>query len=71
MIQNPLSKPQIAELRKALANLNDGARKIERARAAGLDVSQQEARVIHFTQALQQLLDQYGPNFELQQSKPG
>lgn len=66
-MESPLSKPNIAELRKEAASLAQCRLKIEKMKQAGLDPGEAELRCEHLQKSLQQLLDVYGPNF----AKPG
>lgn len=58
-MDSPLSKPDIAALRRAAARASDCRTKIERAKQAGLDVAEQELRCDHLQRALQQMIDAY------------
>lgn len=59
MMESPLSKPDIAALRRAAAKAADCRQKLDRAKAAGLDVDEQELRCDHLQRALQSMIDAY------------
>lgn len=54
-----LSKPNLAELKKAAALAADAAFKCAKATEAGVDVSADAERCTHLQRSIQQLLDVY------------
>lgn len=61
-MDSPLSKANIAEIKRTAAKVADCRIKIERAEAAGLDMTEQKLRCEHLSKSLQQLLDIYSQN---------
>ena len=59
MTDGPLSKPLLADVRRAAARAADCRIRIQRASAAGIDVTDQEVRCDHLQRALQQVIDVY------------
>lgn len=57
---NPLSKADIANLHKAVVVFNDAQQQIDKAKAAGIDVSEHEERQKHAAGLAQQILQVYG-----------
>lgn len=58
-MDSPLSKPDIAALRRAAAKAHDCRRKIELAKQAGLSIEEQELRCDHLQRSLQAMIDAY------------
>lgn len=58
-MDGPLSKVQLGDIRRATARVADCRIRIERAKQAGLDFTEQEIRCDHLQKSLQQLLDVY------------
>lgn len=58
-LSNPLSAAQIRNLEQALYRLNQATLKVARAKAAGLDVEEEELRIAALRQQGQALLEQY------------
>lgn len=59
-MDNPLSKNDLAALQKAIYVLSEAEQEIEKARMAGIDVSEHEARQRHLKEALQAIHRVYG-----------
>lgn len=58
-MESPLSKVQLGDLRRATARVADCRIRIDRAKAAGLPMEEQEVRCDQLGLSLQQLLDVY------------
>ena len=58
-MDSPLSKTDITALRRAAAKASDCRQKLERAKAAGLEVEEQELRCDHLQRSLQAMIDAY------------
>ena len=58
-MENPLSKQQLNQVRKALYQLNEVKPRIDQAKQAGLDCTVQCAALEHIEKQLQQILDVY------------
>lgn len=58
-MESPLSKAQLADIRRAAAECNDCLICCERAEAAGVDVAEIKLRAEHARKSLQQFLDVY------------
>lgn len=58
--KSPLTKADLSNLQKAVYELNQAFLEVERAEAAGLDMSEEKARIEHQRNRIQALLQVYG-----------